>query len=112
MVAWLFVWKRGKVTQVLALKEVLPGAQARAMAEDGEGSIWVGDNMGSVFRIRDGEVRAFGTIAGTAGQSTCWLATDARGQLWFSGAGNVGIFRKGSFVTLLKLGVHCFTRII
>ena len=96
--------EKGKVTQVLALKEVLPGAQARTMAEDGEGSIWIGDSMGSVFRIREGEVQAFGTIASPAGQSTCWLATDVRGQLWFSGAGNVGIFRKGSFVTLLKLG--------
>ena len=94
----------GKVTQVLASKEVLPGAQARAMAEDGEGSIWVGDSMGSVFRIRDGEVQDFGTVAGLAGQSTCWLATDDRGQLWFSGAGSVGVFRNGAFVTLFKLG--------
>ena len=94
----------GKVTQVFTLKETSPGAQVRVMAEDREGGIWLGDSMGSVFRIQEGKVKAFGTTEGLAGQGNCWLATDVRGQIWFSQAGSVGVFRDGRFVKLLTLG--------
>jgi len=38
------------------------------------------------------------------GQGNCWLTTDTQGQLWFSQAGNVGVFQEGRFVTLVTLG--------
>ena len=70
----------GMITNVVALKEILPGAQARAMTEDSQGSIWISDSMGSVFRIQIGKAQAFGTTEGLPGQGICWLATDAQGQ--------------------------------
>lgn len=96
--------EEGKVTLALTLKETLPGAQARAMAEDAEGSIWISDTAGTVFRLQDQNAQAFGTTEGLPAQGICWLTTDAQGQLWFSQAGKVGVFRSGRFVTLFTLG--------
>src|SRR2546427_516006 len=73
-----------KAKQVVALKEIVPGAQARVMAEDGAGSIWVSDSAGSVFQIQDEKARACGANQGLPAQGICWLAVDGQGQLWFS----------------------------
>ena len=70
----------GMITNVVASKEILPGAQARAITEDAQGSIWISDSMGSVFRIQIGRAQAIGTTEGLPGQGICWLATDAQGQ--------------------------------
>ena len=94
----------GAIARNLSLEEMSPGAQARAMAEDGEGNIWISDNAGAVFRIKDEKAQAFGITDGLSGQAICWLATDSKGQLWFSQGGNVGIFRDGRFVKLADLG--------
>ncbi len=96
--------EEGKVAQVLAVKDTLPGGQARIMAEDGEGSIWLSQSLGSLFRIKEGKVQDFGTVSGQPGESACWITTDKLGQLWFSQAGSVGIFRGEKFVTLTTLG--------
>ena len=94
----------GKVIQHHVLEGTLPGAQARVLAEDAAGGIWVSDSMESVFRIQDGRVQSFGGNDGLPGSGFCWLATDVLGQLWFSQSGKVGIFRNGRFVTLLDSG--------
>jgi len=94
----------GAIAKNLFLEGMSPGAQARAMAEDGEGHLWISDNAGAVFRIKDEKAQAFEITDGLSGQAICWLATDIKGQLWFSQAGNVGVFRDGRFVKLAGLG--------
>lgn len=94
----------GGIAKSLFLEEMSLGAQARAMAEDGEGNIWISDNAGAVFRIKHEKAQAFGITDGLPGQAVCWLVTDSKGQLWFSQAGNVGVFRDGRFVKLAGLG--------
>ena len=94
----------GVMTQAAVLGETVPGAQFREMVEDAQGRIWINDSAGSVFRIQDGKVQAFSTAQGLRGQNVCRLTTDLQGRLWFSQAGNVGVFRDGRFETLLTLG--------
>ena len=94
----------GRITNVFHLKAALAGGITWAMTEDAHGGIWLSDSTGGVFRIHDGNVQAFGTAEGLAGQGTCWMARDTGGRLWFSQAGRVGVFRDGRFVTLFNLG--------
>ena len=91
------------ITNVIHLKDALPGGITWAMTEDAKGDIWLCDSTGRVFRIQDGEAQLFGVTEGLAGQGGCWLTTDTNGRLWFSQAGKVGVFRDGSFVTLFIL---------
>jgi ligand-binding sensor domain-containing protein len=93
-----------KITQAFALAEKSHSAPDRRMAEDAQGSVWISDSTGCVFRIQEGKAQAFGRTEGLPGQDICWLTTDVRGQLWFSQAGRVGVFRDGRFVTLFTLG--------
>ena len=94
----------GKVSQVFGLLDTSRGTPVRGMAEDRQGGIWVSDGAGAVFRIFGGQVQAFGTSAGLPGQGLCWLTMDAQGQLWFSQAGHIGVFKEGRFVERFVLG--------
>lgn len=96
--------EKGAIMRRLVLDKMSPGAQARAMAEDSEGGIWIGDNGGTVFRIQGDESQLFGVAEGLSPSGVCWLATDRTGRLWYSQAGNVGLFRNGRFVKLAGLG--------
>jgi signal transduction histidine kinase/ligand-binding sensor domain-containing protein len=93
----------GAVAQVLDLSGFPFGGQPQSMAEADPGAIWVSDNAGSIFRIQQGQVQVFGTAQGL-GQGSCRLTTDVQGQLWFSQAGRIGLFRNGRFVTLITMG--------
>jgi signal transduction histidine kinase/ligand-binding sensor domain-containing protein len=82
----------------------LPAIIPNGLAEDAEGAVWVAYRLGSVYRIKDGQVTAFGKRDGLPeGESTdiCALTTDARGRIWFAKAGQVGMVRDGVFQTLL-----------
>lgn len=94
----------GKVSQVFALPDTSRGTPVRGMAEDRQGGIWVSDGTGAVFRIIGSQVETFGTSAGLPGQGLCWLTMDAQGQLWFSQAGHIGVFKDGRFVERFVLG--------
>ena len=96
--------EKGRVSQTVTNVSRSPNAQFRAIKEDLQGNIWISDSSGAVFRIQNGQSQVFGTNDGLAGGSTCWLATDIRGQLWFSQAGKIGIFRDGRFNMLFSLG--------
>lgn len=100
----IFCVESGVITNVVRLKDSLPGAVIRAMTEDAQGGVWISDSAGNVFRIAEGKQQAFGVAEGLTGKGICWLATDARGRLWFSQSGRVGIFEDGRFVTFFTLG--------
>jgi len=80
----------------------------RLMVLDAEDAVWVTYSGGVVLRIRDGQVRAFTAADGLPGGSSCQLARDGAGQLWFAQGDWVGVFREGRF---LPLAQHSFQRI-
>jgi signal transduction histidine kinase/ligand-binding sensor domain-containing protein len=96
-------------TNVFALtsKDGLPqfGGEC-SMGEDNEGGLWIAYNFGTVLRYKDGRVDDFTSQDGLPAGRDCLFASDREGQLWFAQNGQVGLFRGGKFVTLLKLVSH------
>ena len=92
----------GRTTVIISGKE-LPNLEARMMVEDAEGAVWVSYIGGEVMRIQDRQVRSFTAKDGLSGGSTCQLAIDKGGQLWFSEGEWVGVFRGGKFRQLEPL---------
>ena len=77
--------------------------RALAMAEDREGAIWIAYSSG-LCRIRDEQVTAFGSAEGLPrGGGNSWVASDARGELWYGRGSQVGVFREGHLQPKLTL---------
>ena len=77
-----------------------------AMAEDGQGGIWViysSIHSSALCRIKDGRVSRFTTAEGLPEGIEAWVATDTSGDLWFSKGGQVGVFRDGKLQVKLSL---------
>lgn len=86
----------------------VPYKPVQQIIEDGAGVLWVTHQGGTVARLRDGCLTAFGPgdglpVTDLPSRYVVSLATDARGRLWFSKNGQVGMFRDGKFVTLVAL---------
>lgn len=94
---------RGQVIQTFTPANGLSPYQTRSMAEDQKGNIWLSDSHDGVFCIRDGKVQPYGPEAGLPGRTTCWLTSDVNGQMWFSQAGQIGIFRNGRFEAMFSV---------
>lgn len=104
--------RRGRVWMVMDLGMVLcvDGSQVtkfdineaggnsalRAMAEDGEGSVWI-VRRNAVLRIRDGRVEPFGEKDGLPSGDYAWGAVSSSGEFWFARGPHVGVFRAGTF---------------
>ncbi|HUR59236.1 MAG TPA: two-component regulator propeller domain-containing protein [Opitutaceae bacterium] len=86
----------------------LPYKPVEEIVEDSNGALWITHQGGSVARFQEGRLTTFGRDQGlphadTPNRYVCSLALDGRGQLWFSKDGQIGVFRDGRFVTLLRL---------
>lgn len=86
----------------------LPDKITQTLVEDGEGSLWIAYSGGAVCRLKDGQVTTFKTDTGLPspegrGPNSCAIACDDKGQIWFAQNGQVGIFRKDRFETLVQL---------
>lgn len=90
--------------RVFTIKDGLLDFVANSITEDGEGAIWVCYNgTNAVSRIKDGVAKRFDIGGEWQSGSLCWLATDNKHQLWFAAGNHIGVFRDGSFQTLLTL---------
>ena len=87
-------------TQVFTPENSQVQLEARMMVEDSEGGIWVSYIGGDVMRIKDGGVRSFTVNDGLRGGTTCQLAPDRNGQLWFAEDARIGVFRNDRFSQL------------
>ena len=95
---------QSNAARVFTTKDGLLDFVASSIVEDGQGAIWVCYNgTNTVSRIEDGVVRQFNVGDQWPPGALCWLATDNQHRLWFAGGNHVGIFRDGSFQTLLTL---------
>jgi signal transduction histidine kinase/ligand-binding sensor domain-containing protein len=81
----------------------LSKAQPVEMVQAGDKAVWIAYADGSVCRILEDRVTRFADGAGPPGRGACSLTSDAQGQLWFAKGGQVGVFEKGHFTTLLTL---------
>jgi len=105
---WL-VMERGAVirvsqstARVFGAEDGFTDASVAAITEDVAGGVWM--PVGDAFcRIRGEQVDRFGAEEGLPTGGYPWLATDARGQLWFARGSQVGVFREGRWQTLLTL---------
>ena len=105
---WL-VMERGAVIRVsrssahvFGAEEGFTDAYVDAIADDDTGGVWM--PVGNAFcHIRGEQVDRFGAEKGLPAGGYPWLATDARGQLWFARGSQVGVFRDGRWQTLLTL---------
>ena len=93
-----------RATNVFTAADGLPGFKPLVITQTTNGATWVGYVDGTVCRIFRGKVTRFGVQEGLLGTSGCWLAPDSAGTLWFSKAGNVGVFRGDHFETRFPLG--------
>jgi ligand-binding sensor domain-containing protein/signal transduction histidine kinase len=90
--------------RVFSAADGLPDLRAAVMAEDGEGAVWIAYTGSSILcRIQDNEIRRFTAQEGLPAGGTAWVASDSKGQLWFAKGRAIGVFRDGSFRTLLTL---------
>lgn len=77
---------------------------ASSITEDGDGAIWVCYNgTNTVSRINNGVVSHFKVGDEFPPGGLCWFATDNQHRLWFAVGNHIGVFRDGSFQTLLTL---------
>lgn len=98
------VHEHSNSARVFTSKDGLLDFVASSITEDGEGAIWICYNgTNTVSRIKDGTVRHFDVGEEWPSGGLCWLATDDQHRLWFAGGNHIGMFRDGSFQTLLTL---------
>lgn len=96
---------RASAGQTTVFPAELPlGARADTLVEDGDGGLLIAYQNGLVFRWHAGRLVQLDETHGLPrARGRCAFATDATGNLWFAKDGVVGIFREGSFQTLLRL---------
>lgn len=95
----LSCWQGGKLRK-FTMNDGLPSASITALAEDGDGRIWIGTQNGLTL-WQDGRLM---TVAGAeifSGKTVTTLFGDSKGTMWV-GATGAGIFsyRNGKFIQL------------
>jgi signal transduction histidine kinase/ligand-binding sensor domain-containing protein len=73
-----------------------------SIVQDKKSDVWISYSDGSVCRIANGQVTRFAESNAPAGRGSVFLASDIKGQVWFSRGENVGIVRDGTFQSILK----------
>ncbi|HSX65676.1 MAG TPA: two-component regulator propeller domain-containing protein [Pseudoxanthomonas sp.] len=66
-------------------QEGLSSRFARALYEDDAGVLWVGTYGGGLNRIRNGQVRRYGTSNGLFDDTVSCILADGQGRLWLGG---------------------------
>jgi signal transduction histidine kinase/ligand-binding sensor domain-containing protein len=94
---------QGRATTVVAPNKDRSNRVTRMLLEDAAGAVWVSYLGGVLLRIEDGQALTFTEQDGLPGGSTCQLALDRDGQLWFSQGEWLGVLREGKFRLLEKM---------
>jgi signal transduction histidine kinase/ligand-binding sensor domain-containing protein len=88
--------------RVFGIADGMPAELIAAMAEDGEGAVWViysSIHSSMLCRIKDGHVTRFAAAEGLPDGINAWVTTDVRGEVWFSKGGQVGVVRDGRLLS-------------
>ncbi len=79
--------------RTLAEESGIPG-YASAVFASRDGSLWIGDNVGCLFRMKDGRARQVLNLGYSPEAAITSIAEDSSGRIWL-GTGNRGLFRVG-----------------
>lgn len=79
----------------------LPAERVLALAEDGQGAVWVIYST-ALCCIRNGKVSDYTITEGLPAGANAWVASDSRGELWFCKGGQLGVVRDGKLLPKLK----------
>ena len=79
----------------------LPTERVQALAEDGEGAIWIVYSS-AICRIKDGKVSRFSATEGFPVGANAWAASDSHGELWFTKGGQLGVVRDGKLLVKMN----------
>jgi signal transduction histidine kinase/ligand-binding sensor domain-containing protein len=93
-------WSRQATNLFTTTNGILP-VRPVSIAQDQARAVWIGYADGNVCRIAGGRVTRFMGSNAPAGNGVCLLKSDIAGNVWFAKSGNVGLFRSGSFQSLL-----------
>lgn len=100
------VWLDEGRCRALTTAEGLHKGQVSAMFEDTDTALWVTYRDGNVLRIRGGNIRKFGLADGLPeGSTSCSMACDNSGKVWFLKNGQLGVVENEEFKTLRQLEV-------
>lgn len=83
----------------------LPAERIAAMAEDHDGTIWVIYST-TLCQIKNGQVSRLTVTEGLPAGINGWVTSDARGELWFSRGGQIGVFRDGKLLPKKELAFN------
>ncbi len=75
----------GRVVERWSPEEGLSSRFARALYEEGDGTLWVGTYGGGLNRIADGRVHRYGSDNGLPDEAVSCILPDDRGRLWLGG---------------------------
>lgn len=88
-------------------KNALPPNAPLALAEDKEGSLWVG-YLKAICRIKDGQVTRFDAAEGVPAGNLHSLTTDGDGDIWLAKGTLISFFHDGQFRPAANArGVRC-----
>jgi signal transduction histidine kinase/ligand-binding sensor domain-containing protein len=86
----------------------MPYKPVQTIVEDGDGTVWLSHQGGSITRLTGDRATVLTQSAGVPPPDTptrygCALTTDAQGRLWFAKNGRIGVFQAGHLETLLRM---------
>lgn len=91
-----------KSAKVYTTAEGLPDGRVLAMAEDGNGTVWLAYSTG-IFRIDGDQVLPVGSEEGVPPGGVPWLAGDGKGTIWLARGTHLGVIREGRWSSMLNL---------
>jgi signal transduction histidine kinase/ligand-binding sensor domain-containing protein len=88
------------VARTFTTADGLPGERVQAMASVPSGAVWIAFQS-ELCRIQAGRVTQFGTANGWPSGINASVASDVRGNVWYSKGGQVGQFHDGKLLQKL-----------
>ncbi|HSM14613.1 MAG TPA: two-component regulator propeller domain-containing protein, partial [Thermoanaerobaculia bacterium] len=90
-------WRPGAVALDVDDAERIPGP-IHSIAEDREGSLWVGTDGGGLYQLRSGAVSFYGREAGLVGDNALPILEDGEGRIWIGTlCGGLTLWETGRF---------------
>jgi ligand-binding sensor domain-containing protein/signal transduction histidine kinase len=81
----------------LTLSNSLSASSIKAIAEDGQGSMWIGTSAAGLSHLRDGKVTVFGRTNGLPSNNIASLLFDKQGTLWVGTANGLARLSNGAW---------------
>jgi ligand-binding sensor domain-containing protein len=81
----------------------LPDKVARQLVREPDGTLWINYRSGTIYRLKNGNVKRFSEAEGVPGGYSSSMALDTEKRVWLARSGSLGILRDEQFVMLTQL---------